>query len=133
MSARKYFICSLGEPGKGYDDKVLRLCMVYSCYVLHNTAKNKGVIREIKEGDILILKYHTNLIGYGRAISSCNENNDLEEGWSWTVPVSKWIMGTHVGRYGIKDAQLTGSAYDAVKEVDRNFALGKLEEIGFPF
>jgi hypothetical protein len=130
---RKYFICSVGEPGKGYDDSILRLCMVHSCFVLHKSTKNKGSIHEIEPGDILVLKYQTNFVGYGRAISGLDTNHDLGDGWSWTVRVNTWIMGSHVGRYGIKEAQKSGTAYDTVKIVDRGFALGKLEEIGFPF
>ena len=42
-------------------------------------------------------------------------------------------MGSHTSKYGIKKAQETGSNYDTVKIVDRNFALQKIEEIGFPF
>lgn len=135
MSTRKYFICSLGEPGEGYDDKVLRQCMVRNCYFMHEATKQKGAIREIKEGDILILKYNTNFIGYGRAISGLETTNNLgwEDGWTWSVKVNIWIMGTHVGRYGIQAAQVSGTAYDTVKQVDRDFALRKLEEIGFPF
>ncbi len=36
-------------------------------------------------------------------------------------------------RYGIKAAQQDGTAYDTVKKVKREFALKKMEEIGFPF
>ena len=127
---RNYYVCSIGQPGQGYDDENLRRCVINSCFVLHEDAKQKGCINEIKENDILILKYQHQFIGYG---ISCGSVKKIGTGWSLQVRVNSWIMGNQVYKYGIKDAQEKGSAYDAVKKVDRIFALQKIEEIGFPF
>lgn len=128
--SRSYYICSIGQPGQGYDDENLRRCIVSNCFVLHEDAKQKGCINDIEIDDILILKYQNELIGYGRAT---NPVISVGTGWSLQVSVNLWIMGNHVHKYGIKDAQQAGSNYDAVKKVDRDFALQKMEEIGFPF
>jgi len=128
--SRSYYICSIGQPGEGYDDENLRRCIVKNCFVLHENAKQKGSINEIKSDDILILKYRRAFIGYGRAT---NPVETVGTGWSLQVSVNLWIMGKHTDKYGIQDAQQGGSNYDAVKKIDRDFALQKIEEIGFPF
>ena len=68
------------------------------------------------------------LIGFGRAISSVKEDNNIGSGWIFRVDVNSWIMGTHVSNYGIKWANVEGSPYATVKEVERSFALEKMEE-----
>ncbi len=78
----------------------------------------------------MILKYQDEYIGYGRATNSVQS---VGTGWSLQVGVNLWIMGNHVNKYGIKNAQQSGSNYDAVKNIHRDFALQKMEEIGFPF
>lgn len=130
--SRNYFICSVGEPQKGYDSENLTRCIVNCCFVLHDSNKNKGCILDIKEGDILFLKYQQHFIAYGRATSAL-KIDDIEDGWNHKVDVNLWIVGNHIHRYGIKNAQEGGNAYDTVKKVDMEFALKKMEEIGFPF
>ena len=135
MSKRSYFVCSIGQPEKGYDEENLTRCIVNNCFVLNEYNKYKGSIDEVKPNDILILKYKQSFIGYGRAVSSLQTDIDMSNGedWSWRIDVNLWIMGNHISRYGIKDAQESGSPYDTVKKVERDFALNKIEEIGFPF
>lgn len=128
--SRNYYVCSIGQPGKGYDDENLRRCILNKAFVLHENAKQKGCIKDINADDILILKYKNEFIGYGRSIASVKS---IGSGWSLHVAVNLWIMGNHVRKYGIKKAQKSGTAYDAVKKIDRNFALNKIEEIGLPF
>lgn len=131
---RNYYICSVGKPDDGYDDTVVMLCITNNCFVLHETATRIGLIREIVAGDILILKYKHHFIGYGRAISSLLTDRDLDgDGWSWRVEVNLWITGNHVHKYGIQAAMESGGPFDIVKRVERQFALEKIEEIGFPF
>ncbi|MCB1194070.1 MAG: hypothetical protein KDK90_26775, partial [Leptospiraceae bacterium] len=56
-------------------------------FVLHENAKQKGCIHEIKPDDILILKYKHEFIGYGRSTSSLKQ---IGEGWSYQVDVNMW-------------------------------------------
>lgn len=128
--SRNYYVCSIGQPGQGYDDENLRRCITNNAFVLHENAKQKGSINDIKADDILILKYQNEFIGYGRSVANVKT---VGTGWSLHVTVNLWIMGNHVHKYGIKNAQQSGTAYDAVKKIDRDFALQKMEEIGFPF
>jgi|GEM_PF-3257396 len=130
---RSYFVCSVGKAGEKYAKENLTRCLLNNCFVLHNTNEQKGEIREIKKGDILILKFEEHFIGYGRAVSELKTDLDLGDGWSWTIDVNLWITGNHAHRYGIKNATEEGSPYATVKKVSRDFALGKMEEIGFPF
>lgn len=133
MEDRMYFVCSIGQPGEEYDDENLQRCMTNKSYILHEGCKQKGAISKIKADDILVLKFKSLLIGYGRATSSVKEDSNIGSGWIFRVDVNSWIMGTHVSNYGIKWANVEGSPYAAVKEVERSFALEKMEEIGFPF
>ncbi|MCP5500978.1 MAG: hypothetical protein H7A25_13815 [Leptospiraceae bacterium] len=85
--SRNYYICSIGQPNQGYDDENLRRCIINNCFVLHENAKQKGCIHEIKPDDILILKYKHEFIGYGRSTSSLKQ---IGEGWSYQVDVNMW-------------------------------------------
>jgi len=130
MLASKYFVCSIGQPNKGYDDENLRRCITNGCFVLHGQNIKKGKIDKIAKGDLMILKYQAHFVGYGRAIDSLKTDKDLGNGWDHRVDVDQWIFGKRVNKSGIKNAQNRGSNYDTVKEVDREFAL---KEIGFTF
>lgn len=129
-----YFICSIGQPGSDYDDENLRRCMVNTCFVLHDANIQKGTIREIKQNDILILKYKGVLIGYGRATGGVTEDNNVAQGsgWKWAVKVNLWIIGNQTDKTGVKDAQESGTNYDTVKKVNKEYAFSKINEIGFP-
>ncbi|WCL80887.1 hypothetical protein PPO43_13000 [Saprospira sp. CCB-QB6] len=130
---RNYFICSVGDPEKSYDLENLNRCILKCCFVLHAANSQKGSITEIQNGDILILKFREHFIAYGRAISSLKTDTDLGEGWNHVIDVNLWIVGNHSHRYGIKDAQQGGNNYSTVKKVSKEFALSKMEEIGYPF
>ncbi len=64
----RYFVCSIGQPGEGYDDENLCRCIVNKGYFLHVGCTHQGPIAEIQSGDLLILKYQNELIAYGRTI-----------------------------------------------------------------
>ena len=126
-----YYICSVGEPGKNYDDENVRRCIIESGFFIHPDCKQKGNIEDISEGDVLILKYKSHFFAYGRAMDSVQKIKD--EGWNWKVPVNGWITGSNVYKYGIKDAQIEGSNYATIKPVEKEFAIKKIKQIGFPF
>jgi hypothetical protein len=132
---RNYFVCSVGQPDKNYDTENLNRCILNNCFVLNELNIQKGSISEIKNGDILILKYKEHFFAYGRAISALSTEKDLSDGdcWNWRIDVNIWITGNHIHRYGIKEAQESGNSYETVKKISREFALKKIEEIGFPF
>ena len=131
----KYYVCSIGKPGKGYDDENLRRCLMDKGFRLHCGCTQRGKIAEIQEDDLLILKYQDIFLAYGRVTAQVEEEEETvaNQGWIYKVPVASWITGNHTSKYGIQDAQIGGSSYDAVKEVRKAFALEKIEEIGFPF
>jgi hypothetical protein len=132
---RNYYVCSIGQPEEGYDDENLIRCIMNSCFVLHEYNKYKGSIEDIRPNDILILKYKHQFIGYGKATNNLEIKDDIADGTGWklTIKVSLWIMGSQTSKYGIKNAQESGTAYDTVKKVNSEFALSKMSEIGFPF
>ena len=126
-----YYICSVGEPGKKYDDENVRQCMTNSGFFIHPHCKQKGSINDISEGDVLILKYKGHFFAYGRAVNCVQEISN--GGWDLKVPVNGWITGVNIDKKGIQAAQLTGNNYATVKHVDENFAKDTIKSIGFPF
>lgn len=133
---RNYFVVSVGEPGKNYDTENLTRCILNNCFVLNRDTIQKGSIEEIKEDDLLILKYKDHFVGYGRAKSILLTDKDLSEGelWNQRIDMHSWVIGNHIHKYGIQGATETGSGqFATVKKVNRDFALQKIEEIGFTF
>lgn len=127
----KYFVCSIGQPGQGYDDDNLRRCVIESAYFMHENCSQRGQVDEITEDDVLILKYKDDFFAYGRASSPVIKAGG--NGWNHKVPVEGWITGKGVSKSGVKNAQLEGNNYATVKMVDRDFARKKIKEIGVPF
>lgn len=125
---KEYFVCSIGEPDKNYDDENLRRCMLNLGYTLHKNCKQRGAINDIGKNDILLLKYQKHIIGYGKAVGGVDEIQN--EDWKYIVRVNNWIIGNTTPIKGIKDAQDGGSNYSAVKKVANEFAIAKMEEIG---
>lgn len=126
-----YFICSIGEPGKKYADENLRRCIIESAYFMHVNCNQKGQIEQIKEDDVLILKYQDHFFAYGRA--SGPMLNESSNGWGLKVPVEGWITGNRIHKKGVQAAQVEGNNYGTVKKVERTFARNKISAIGVPF
>ena len=129
-----YYVCSIGQSETDYVEENLKRCVLNSCFVLHETASQKGAIKDIKPNDILILKYQQRIIGYGKASGSLIiEDNESLEGWNWKVPVHHWIIGKSTSITGIKDAQEYGSNFATVRKVSNDFALAKMSDVGLVF
>lgn len=130
---RKFFACSVGEPGKGYDDENLQRIIELNAFVLHEDTVQKGVFGDIRAGDILLLKYKNLFIGYAEAKGVIITT---EKGWNHTVPVHEWYFkdaanfSIGVSTYGIQSNTEAGAGQmGTVKRLDYSFALRKLEEI----
>ena len=130
-----YYTCILGKIDieDEYPELNLAMCIRNNVFLIHQGAGNKGAIEYIEEGDILILQYNNHYIAYGKAISGLDKTIDYGDGWNHSVKVNRWITGASVHKYGIKGAQEGGSIQYIVKKVNKDFALGKLEEIGLLF
>lgn len=133
MNNRKYFACSVGEPGKGYDDENLDRIIENSAFILHEDTVQKGLYSQISPGDILILKYKKMLIAYGETLGR-HQSEDKE--WNLMAPVKKWYFfdkgnpksGIHY--YGIMEGTLIGSGQmGTVKGLETNFAIASLKQI----
>jgi 5-methylcytosine-specific restriction protein B len=129
---RKFYSCSVGEKGKGYDEENLKRIKDNSAFILHQDTPQKGEYLSIKIGDILLLKYRGNFIAYGEALD-IKKTNDIE--WNLLAPVKEWFfydnsnpsIGTEI--YGMKDATLGGSKYGTVKPLEVDFSLKKIKII----
>lgn len=131
---RKYFICSVGEPGKDYVEDNLNRIINDSTFFMHEDTTRKGLYNSIKPGDVLILKYNSNYIAYGEAIG--NKVIDHKNGWSLTCPVKKWYFfdeSNHkrgVNSYGVQWETIPGSGQmGTVKGVTSGFGFQKIEKI----
>ena len=129
---RKFYSCSVGEQGKGYDEKNLNKIIENKAFILHESTPQKGDYQSIKENDILLLKYRGNFIAYGEAL---NIIKTTDEEWNLFAPVKEWFFydnsnpsfGTEI--YGMKDATLGGSQYGTVKPLEADFSLKKIKKI----
>lgn len=137
--ARNYFVCSVGkpEPAPNWIDKVYSLCLNQKIFVLVANGK-RGSISKISPDDILFLKYRKRLVAYGVAVSSVQTDQDFSEdldedgmGWDHRIDVANWIPITPGITYvGIQKAQIGGTAYDTVKQVNESFGLNRLKAMG---
>ncbi|WP_336718254.1 AAA family ATPase [Chryseobacterium mucoviscidosis] len=128
----KFYSCSVGEKGKGYDEENLNRIIEKKAFILHENTPQKGTYNMIKQGDILLLKYRSHFIAYGKA----NEifTSDDEE-WNLTAPVEEWFFfdesnkerGIHI--YGMKEATLSGSQYGTVKPLYHTFSFNTIKKI----
>lgn len=129
---RRFFACSVGEPNMDYDDENLERIIQKKAFILHEDAKQKGVYEDIKSGDILLLKYKSNFIGYGETTGK-TKSDDLE--WNLFAPVIEWFFFNPdqpqegISYYGIKTNTEGGGVYGTVKELSQNFAIDKMREI----
>lgn len=133
MMKRKYYACSVGEPGKGYDDENLERIIKNSAFILNEDTIQKGVYDQINNGDILILKFKKKFIAYGEAIERI-QTEDIE--WNLWATVKEWFffdkenyrLGIQI--YGIQDGTIKGSGQmGTVKGLYEDFAIPKLKLI----
>ena len=120
--ARNYYVCKI-------DDDYIKLvqCLNNKYFMIpepENGFNHTNFIFDIKENDILLFKFKEKLIAYGRVVRNDTHNNLLI--------VNAWIGGMNIYHVNIGAAHESGSYYP-IKEVDREFALSKMEEIGFTF
>ena len=129
---RKFYSCSVGEAGKGYDEKNLNKIIENKAFILHESTPQKGDYQSIKQDDILLLKYRGNFIAYGEAL---NIIKTTDEEWNLFAPVKEWFFydnsnpssGTEI--YGMKEATLGGSQYGTVKPLEADFSFKKIKKI----
>jgi MoxR-like ATPase len=129
---RKFYSCSVGEQGKGYDEKNLNKIIENKAFILHESTPQKGDYQSIKEDDILLLKYRGNFIAYGEALSILKTT---DEEWNLFAPVKEWhfyddtnpAFGIEIK--GMKDATLGGSQYGTVKPLEADFSFKKIKKI----
>lgn len=129
---RNFFACSVGDPGKDYDEENLERIIKNKAFILHQDAKQKGVYENINRGDILLLKYKNQFIGYGE--SEGVSTSDDEE-WNLWAKVREWIFkdpgnpNEGVSTHGIGWSTNAGGQYGTVKELSQDFSLIKMKEI----
>ncbi|KFF03872.1 nSTAND3 domain-containing NTPase [Chryseobacterium luteum] len=129
---RKFYSCSVGEEGKGYDEKNLSKIIENKAFILHENTPQKGHYQNIKINDILLLKYRGQFVAYGEALDIIKSSDDE---WNLFAPVKHWFFhnssepGTGPEIYGMKNATLGGSQYGTVKPLEENFSLKKILNI----
>ena len=128
----KFFICSVGDPEKDYDEENLERIIEKKAFILHKDTKRKGAYSQIQSGDILLLKFKKRLIGYGRTTGI--DTLDLPY-WNLAARVEKWVFKEEnapevgISYEGMNQELLNGGQYDTVKEITGNFAMEKIKQI----
>lgn len=129
---RKFFVCSVGQPGKGYDFENLQRIVKEQAFILHEDTKQKGTYDKIRPNDVLILKYQNKLIAYGLATG--NHKAEVEE-WNLYSSVQEWVFhidSNHesgISGYGLQSDTIGGGQYGTVKEVNSKFGIDKMGQI----
>lgn len=129
---RKFYSCSVGEEGKGYDEKNLSKIIENKAFILHENTPQKGDYQNIKKNDILILKYRGQFVAYGEALDI---KKSSDEEWNLFAPVEEWFfhdtLKPEIGPEikGMKNATLGGSQYGTVKPLEEKFSLEKISKI----
>ena len=129
---RKFYSCSVGEKGKGYDEKNLSKIIENGAFILHENTPQKGYYEDIKKDDVLVLKYRGQFVAYGKALDIIKSS---DEEWNLFAPVEEWFFhdmlkpGIGPEIYGMKNATLGGSQYGTVKPLEEKFSLGKISKI----
>ena len=132
---RKFFICSVGKPGDGYDEENLNRCIENSGHFMHRNTQHKGAFDAVSNNDVAILKYKDNLVAYGQIIRKDYSDNDELEDWNYAIYVDRWIFFDEgqkekgVSRNGVQEATINGDQYATIKEIKPAFAIKKMEEI----
>lgn len=128
-----FFACSVGEPGKGYDNENLERIIKYNAFVINRGITQKGPYEQISEGDVLLLKFKENFIAYGEA-KGTKEINDPNQ-WDLSAPVNEFYFYNSedkkegVSITGIGDNTIKGGQMGAVKKIEEEFAIQKIKEI----
>jgi MoxR-like ATPase len=133
MNIRKFFACSVGKPGEDYVDDNLQRIVNNKAFILHENTIQKGLYDDIKNGDILILKYNNSFIAYGEAIEN-KKTQDVE--WNLWSTVYEWFflddidITKGISTYGIQENSLEGGGQmGTVKGLEMKFALEKMRQI----
>ena len=102
---------------------------------MHCDTPHKGLFNSVRKHDIVLLKYDNGLIAYGEVLKTDTSDNDLLGDWNYAIYVDKWYYHNDdnikkgVSRYGVQDATVAGDQFATVKEIRKEFAIKKMEEI----
>jgi 5-methylcytosine-specific restriction protein B len=129
---RKYFACSVCEPGEDYCEDNFNRIISRNGFVLHENTPQKGTFDEIEKLDIIILKYNNRFIAYGQ-VNERIITDDLE--WNHWAFVDQWIHFNNeqtekgISTYGIGFNTSRGGQYGTVKTLNESFGIETIGKI----
>lgn len=129
---RKFYACSVCKPGDDYCQDNFNRIINNKGFVLHDNTTQKGTYRDIKVGDVLLLKYNKMYVAYGKVIEVKITGDD---GWNHWAYIDEWIFQDvdkkyiGVDRYGIEQNTIGGGKYGTVKTIINEFAFEKIKLI----
>ena len=132
---RRFFICSVGRPGDGYDEENLKRCIDNNGHFMHQDTQHKGVFDEVSKNDVTILKYNDKFVAYGLVNRTDSSDNVKLKDWNYAIYVDRWFFFDEqqkengINRNGVQEAVVKGDQYATIKEIKQEFALEKIEEI----
>lgn len=124
-----YFVCTYGNFD-GRND-LLDRSEKEKCYFLHENVHYPSAIKEIKQGDIVLLKDNAFIIAWGEAENLSGTDSPITHtgtnGWKHVIKVKNWNKGvSSVHSYGLQWKTLIGGKMSLVKKVTPRWALEKL-------
>ena len=132
----KFFICSVGEANKDYDDENFERCIKYNGHFMHNSTTHKGVYDDVKKGDVVLMKFKNNLNAFGEVKKTENTENAELGDWNYAIYVDKWYFydekekSKGVSRRGVQGATIAGDQYATIKQISKDYAMDKIARIG---
>ena len=124
-----YFVCTYGN----FDSRneILRKSKEKNCYFLHECAYYPAAIKDIKQGDIILLKDNAFIIAWGEAENFPGTDSPIShagtDGWKHIINIKEWNKGiSSVHSYGLQWKTLIGGKMSLVKKVTHRWALEKL-------
>jgi len=133
---RKYYVCSVGEPGKDYVEDNFDRIIENDAFILHENTKQKGLYYKVTINDILLLKYNNLLVAYGEVKERMKVDDEEGEGWNLWAKVFRWYFKDEnqktsgISTYLIQENTLQGSGQmGTVKGIKQEFGLKKICEI----
>ncbi len=124
-----YFVCTYGNFD-GRND-LLNRSEKEKHYFLHKNAHYPSAIKEIKQGDIILLKDNAFIIAWGEAENFPGTDSPIShtgtDGWKHIINIKEWNKGiSSVHSYGLQWETLIGGKMSLVKKVTHRWALEKL-------
>lgn len=133
---KRFFICSVAQPGEGYEAENFARCRKFSGHFMHDATVHKGSFQKVRPGDVAILKFQNRLVAYGEVVLVASDKSIHELGdWNYRIIVERWIwhnpnnFSAGIDKYGVSWHVEDGDQYAVIKQISTGYALERCGKI----